>query len=588
MADRRTGWAQSIRLGLIGGLILLFVALVGMVDAFTKRVIIAGVIDLSQVTWFGIIFLTGMRAAARRVQDPSDGRGVLSPLVHGTLAGVVVGAMVCVIVAVGREFDLSWIFDKARPRLFDLLALDAWLEDVQGVDLRAWWAPAVLSLSVALGGLGAWLAVLPGRPRSGIQRGLFTVIVFGTMQDLFRRTDWISGNRLVRDGIYANLYDRNGLSPMGAAIVFVIVFTLALAWPRAKAALSGSFAAGGAFGAERGVFSPRLLGLAAVAIFLIWFPFGFGNLWADVFDTVGIYILMGLGLNIVVGFAGLLDLGYVAFFAIGAYTVGVFTSTDSDSEFLVGLGFWQALPLAILIGIAAGVILGVPVLKSHGDYLAIITLGFGEIIRILAISDLMKPVMGGAQGVTEIPKPYDLGTITLPFGGSVTPTSQQALYYLILALCAVAVYITWRLRDSRIGRAWMALREDEHVAEAMGINLVQTKLLAFATGAGFAATAGALFAVKLQSIFPASFGLLVSINVLVLIIVGGMASVPGVFVGALALVGLPELLREFEDFRLLLYGAVLVFMMLKRPEGLWPAAIVRRELGRDRPGEASP
>ncbi len=587
MMDQRGEWTRSARQGLIGGLVLILIALIGMIDAFTKRVIVAGLLDLSQATWLGIILLTGYLSAARSEDRDADG-GVRRMITRGAFAGVIVGASACVFVAIGRELDLSWIFDKARPRLFDLLALDAWLQDVSGTDLRPWWALAVLSLAAVLGALGAVLALMPQPVRAGIERGLSGVIVLGTMQDLLIKTDWIKNKPFVREGIYETLFERNGLSPLGATIVFVFMFGLALVWPRGRAAYDRVKHYRTAKRAGRPVITSRHVGIALGAIFLIWFPFGFGNLWTDVFDTVGIYILMGLGLNIVVGFAGLLDLGYVAFFAIGAYTVGVLTSTDSEAELLVGLGFWQALPFAILMGIVAGVVLGVPVLKTHGDYLAIITLGFGEIIRILAISDLMKPIMGGAQGVTEIPKPYDVGRLELPMLGSLEPTNQQALYYLILALCVVAVYITWRMRNSRIGRAWMALREDENVAEAMGINLVQTKLLAFATGAAFASVAGALFAVKLQSIYPASFGLLVSINVLVLIIVGGMASIPGVFVGALALVGLPELLREFEDFRLLLYGAVLVFMMLKRPEGLWPATIVKRELGRDIHGEALP
>jgi branched-chain amino acid transport system permease protein len=158
------------------------------------------------------------------------------------------------------------------------------------------------------------------------------------------------------------------------------------------------------------------------------------------------------------------------------------------------------------------------------------------------------------------------------------PQLQQEMYYPILLAVGLALYVAWRLRESRYGRAWMAIREDEEVAEAMGINLVGTKLLAFATGAAMAGLGGALFASKVQTIFPASFNLLISINVLVLIIVGGMGSVPGVFIGALVLVALPELLREFSDFRLLIYGMVLVMMMLKRPEGLWPTAIARREM----------
>ncbi len=287
----------------------------------------------------------------------------------------------------------------------------------------------------------------------------------------------------------------------------------------------------------------------------------------EVINNVGLFILMGFGLNIVVGFAGLLDLGYVAFFAIGAYTMGVLTSQGELG--VAGMSFWVALPIAVSASVLAGVILGVPVLRMRGDYLAIVTLGFGEIIRILALSDFLAPLIGGAQGILKIPK---AGIGGLEF------VAPETLYYLILAGILVAAFVSWRLRESRLGRQWMALREDEDVAEAMGINLVQTKLMAFAMGAAFAGLSGAIFASKLSSIFPHSFNLLISINVLCLIIVGGMGSLPGVIVGALILVGLPELLREFAEFRLLMYGALLIVMMLSRPEGFWPEEARKREL----------
>jgi branched-chain amino acid transport system permease protein len=224
------------------------------------------------------------------------------------------------------------------------------------------------------------------------------------------------------------------------------------------------------------------------------------------------------------------------------------------------------------MAVLAGVLLGVPVLKMRGDYLAIVTLGFGEIIQRLVLSDWLRPYLGGAQGIQQIGRPA--------VGSTVFDTTPE-LYYLLLLGCLVAAFVSFRLRDSRMGRAWMALREDEDVAEAIGINLVQTKLLAFATGAAFSGLSGAIFAAKLSAIYPNSFGLLISINVLALIIIGGMGSIPGVVVGALALAGLPELLREFAEFRLLVYGIVLVVMMLYRPEGLWPSAARQRELHAD-------
>jgi branched-chain amino acid transport system permease protein len=299
---------------------------------------------------------------------------------------------------------------------------------------------------------------------------------------------------------------------------------------------------------------------------LLVLPQVLGLFLSEVMTIVGLYILLGLGLNIVVGFAGLLDLGYVAFFAIGSYTVAILTSPELG---FFDWNFWQALPLAVLFGVIAGVILGVPVLKMRGDYLAIATLGFGEIIRILVLSDFLRPWLGGAQGIGKIPKAEIAG---FEFA---TP---QEIYYLILVGCVLVGFVSWRLRDSRLGRAWMAVREDEDVAQAMGINLVSTKLLAFATGAGFSALSGAIFATKLGSVYPHSFNVMISINILCVIIVGGMGSMPGVAVGALALVGLPELLREFADYRLLVYGAALMAMMLLRPEGLWPEATRQREL----------
>jgi len=205
----------------------------------------------------------------------------------------------------------------------------------------------------------------------------------------------------------------------------------------------------------------------------------------------------------------------------------------------------------------------------RGDYLAIVTLGFGEIIRGLVVSDLLKPVIGGAQGIIKIGRPEILSFVFV---------QPQHFYYLILIGCLAALFISTRLRDSRPGRRWMALREDEDVAEAMGIHLVNTKLLAFAIGAALGGLAGGIFASRLASVFPHSFNLLISINVLVLIIVGGIGSLPGVVVGALVLVGMPELLREFSEYRLLLYGVLLIIMMLVRPEGLWPSAIRKLEL----------
>ncbi len=307
--------------------------------------------------------------------------------------------------------------------------------------------------------------------------------------------------------------------------------------------------------------------MALGVLFLLFLPRIFGTFPTEVMNNVALLgLLMGLGLNIVVGFAGLLDLGYVGFFAIGAYTMALLTSPEAN---FANLTFWQALPFAILASVTAGVILGIPVLKMRGDYLAIVTLGFGEIIRILALSDALKPRLGGAQGIVNIRTPMVSGEAI---------NSPEELYYVILVAVALTWFVSIRLRDSRLGRAWMALREDEDVAEAMGIDLVATKLLAFGTGAAMAGLGGAIFAAKLQSIVPQTFNLLISVNSLAIIIIGGLASIPGVIVGSLLLIGLPELLREFNEYRLWLYGILLVVMMLYKPEGFWPEETRRREL----------
>lgn len=325
---------------------------------------------------------------------------------------------------------------------------------------------------------------------------------------------------------------------------------------------------------ERRRWATIAIGLTAVVLYMI--PIVMGGFMSEILDLVGIYLLMALGLNIVVGFAGLLDLGYVAFFAVGAYMTAVLTSSGSPA-FAPQLSFWAALPFVVLAAALSGVLVGTPVLRMRGDYLAIVTLGFGEIARILFLSDWFGPVFGGAQGITQIPSPT-IGPLELD-----TPPE---FFYPIMLLVIVAAYISWALSHSRIGRAWNAIREDEPIAEALGVNIVTAKLSAFVVGAALASFAGALFASKVGAVFPNSFSIVVSIIVLVIIIVGGMGNLAGVAVGALVIQGLPQLLREFDEYRFLLYGALLIFMMLVKPEGLIPsrqrvAELHQEEMGQD-------
>lgn len=304
-------------------------------------------------------------------------------------------------------------------------------------------------------------------------------------------------------------------------------------------------------------------GILLLLVFLL--PLWIGQYWNYTLGTVGIYVLLGLGLNIVVGLAGLLDLGYVAFFAIGAYTVALLTAPTPHNYLW---NFWIVLPIGIVLAATAGILLGIPVLRMRGDYLAIVTLGFGEIIRILSKSDVLTDFSGGPKGVPNVGGPSLFGISFNDIG----------FVYLIMLAVLLIIFVTTRLQNSRVGRAWIAMREDETVAQAMGINTLRHKLLAFAIGAAFAGLGGAIFASRNQFTGPEDFNLMVSINVLCVVIVGGMGSIPGVIAGAFALKGLPEVLRELENYRVMFFGALLVVMMVLRPEGLIPSKRRRLEM----------
>ncbi len=310
----------------------------------------------------------------------------------------------------------------------------------------------------------------------------------------------------------------------------------------------------------------RYIFYALLLAFVMLIPLGLDERWVYTVGTVGIYVLLGLGLNIVVGLAGLLDLGYVAFFAIGAYTMALLTAPAPHHLLW---NFWVVLPLGVFAAASAGILLGIPVLRMRGDYLAIVTLGFGEIIRILSQSDLLSSFSGGPKGVPKIGQPSIVG---IPFN------SNRDFVYLIMLGVVLIIFFTNRLKGSRVGRAWVAMREDETVARAMGINTLQHKLLAFAIGAAFAGLGGALFASRNQFTGPEDHTLMVSINVLCLVIVGGMGSIPGVIAGAFVLKGLPEVLRQLENYRVVTFGALLVLMMILRPEGLIPSTRSKLEM----------
>jgi branched-chain amino acid transport system permease protein len=288
-------------------------------------------------------------------------------------------------------------------------------------------------------------------------------------------------------------------------------------------------------------------------VLIVAFPFMFSMYQTNIMITALIYVVVGLGLNIVVGLAGLLDLGYVAFYAVGAYSYALL-------NYHFGVSFWVALPLGALVGCVFGVLLGFPVLRLRGDYLAIVTLGFGEIIRL--VLENWNAFSFGPSGIANIPRPGIPG-----FSMSLSQ-STRFIYFLMLALTLFTVFVVRRLQDSRIGRAWIALREDEVACQAMGIDKTRTKLSAFALGATWAGMGGVVFAAKSTFINPISFTIWESIIILCVVVLGGMGSILGVILGALILILLPEYLRAFSEYRMLIFGVMLVLMMLFRPGGI--------------------
>jgi branched-chain amino acid transport system permease protein len=549
---------KTARTGLIAGIVAVSVSAIGMVQTFNTRDIIAGVLTLGQLLLFSAPLAAGFVVMRRQAR-----RGLVFGLLMSFLAGLiaVLPLTVLVLLAVNVS-NLRSKLVNVSPQLIETLTFGE--GTTTGLLMLA-------GTMAALGLVGGLIELLPPRFRRPLLLGLLWTLVIGMLSEVllgvFRSLLGANASQVSR-----SLFGARGLLLAPAIVFFVALTALAFLW-RSRAGET-----------VRAIYSrrrrPETARPARIITLLIFFailallPTILGRYLTQVMDNVGLFILMGLGLNIVVGFAGLLDLGYVAFYAIGAYTMGILTSTGPLG--IAQMTFWEALPFSVGASVLAGILLGTPVLRMRGDYLAIVTLGFGEIIRVLATSDLLKPYIGGAQGILNITKP--------PVPDAVVSGSRlvqpEHFYYLILVACLLAAFVSWRLRDSRLGRQWMAMREDEDVAEAMGIHLVKTKLLAFAMGAAFSGLAGAIFAAQIGSIYPHSFNLIISINTLSLIIVGGIGSLPGVVVGALVLIGLPELLREFAEYRYLMYGALLIAMMVARPEGLWPSPIRQRELHR--------
>jgi branched-chain amino acid transport system permease protein len=540
---------HAIRIGLIFGVIGVYLAAVGLLLMLNNRAIIVETISLGEA----VLILVGVGAGVMAVPKQTT-LSIFEQFRNGFIAGAISGAMVGLLTVAMSVLTLQYIFIALSPALLQMLTF--------GMDMP--FGPLILLGGGAVCGLfGALLHRCPPVARRPILIGFAAVVVAGVFQELIQLMMQTEGTISdIRDFIYT----WEGLSLQGAGAIFVAGVVLTLLWLLVRGPLERSTSGFGPGMRRAGKFGQA----GILLLLLVLFPLAAGSYIGQVLMLVGLYILMGMGLNLEIGLAGLLDLGFVAFFAVGAYVTALLTADSPHA--LASLNFWEAMPIAVFCSVVMGVLFGVPVLGVRGDYLAVATMGLGEIVRVIVASDFASPLLGGAQGVLQIPKPVFFG---LPLSGPVQ------LFYLTLVASGVAAYIAWRLENSRLGRAWMALRDDEDVAQALGVNLIQSKLLAYGLGAAFAGLAGSIFAVMLSSVYPSSFQLLISINVLALIIVGGMGSLPGVIVGSLALIGLPELLREFGEYRYLFYGAVLVIMMRLKPEGLWPSEVRRRELHSD-------
>lgn len=545
-AGQLTDWRRGFRTGLIGAAIALFVCVVGIAPVFHERALIKGIISLGQTTLFLTALGTGW-AAARGIR--AAGRLSILPAM---LAGAIAGAALTGLVLVGAVIDLRAVFLNASPQLYDLLTFG------QGVG-GSWIPLAVFAVAGMVGGLVSGLPAAARRPLITATLTLLLAGLFGGILRTAMLTTPLAGFARI---VFASI----GLNPIGAlgVVALFVVGREVVVYTELRRRVSTLPRV------QRRVVLWPTYAVLAVAVLVL--PQALGSFVAQVVALVALYVLLGLGLNITLGLAGLLDLGFVAFFAVGAYTVGLLTSSAEYG--IADWPFWAAVIPAVLLAMLFGAILGLPILGIRGDYLAIATLGFGEIIRVLAGSDLLKFFLGGPRGILNIPKP-----INVPPDNPLAGPNQ--IYYIALICAALIAFVAWRLRASRLGRAWLSIREDEDVAEALGVNLVQTKLLAYMLGGAFAGLGGAIFAGLIGSIFSSSIQLQVSINVVAIVVVGGMGSIPGAVLGAVFLIGVPELFREFSEYRFLFYGAALIAMMLYRPEGILPTRFAARELHLD-------
>jgi branched-chain amino acid transport system permease protein len=547
MSTRRSSpFISALGSGAIAGGIALLLTLMGMVETFNERDIITGVMPLGTLLLVSIYLVFGYRTTRAHPGSPLGVR-----LAASSLTGLIGELFLVGLVVLGQRANLRPVFPNASPELYGLLQFGA-----TGLQAQL----AMVVFGAACGALGAGLSLIPPRFRGPLVTGIFAVVLVGLLEDLIhitigvfpavvRYTDW-----MLASGV------ENGLTPPGAAVLFVVVMLVAFFWPGIRSGSQTRIVALPA--GQRHVIALLAYGILAAALLLL--PNVLGPYLTDVSNSVMIFVLMALGLNIVVGFAGLLDLGYVAFFAIGAYTMGVLTTTavgGGSGQIVWGPGFtfWGALPFAVLFSLLAGVLLGIPVLRMRGDYLAIVTLGFGEIIRVVILN---IEEIGAARGLTGIP--------------------PWANFFWVYFFAGLTILISHRLVTSSVGRAFLAVREDEIAAEAMGVDTTRYKVKAFVIGSALAGVAGALYGSFLMYLNPGMFTFVKSFEVVAMVVLGGLGSITGSILAAIILTILPEGLRYVKDLvpdnapeilkrdpRMVIYSIMLIVLMRTRPQGLF-------------------
>ena len=558
--------SRWVRMGAAAGVVTIFLALVGLIGGFTDVYLIGDQIVFAGLMLVLPAFAAGLVAAAPRVEGGERhemrlSEAITAAAIAGAAAGVTFALAVVLVDWIGAE-RIRTVFLNVSPQL---------MEFVNFGQATGPGAVIIVAISALVGVIGGVLRVSPPPLRRPVTAAVIVTLVFGFLQRVIPIA--LDQLKLQRDWLYSPEFD--GLTWIGAVVVGAVAAGFSVLNARFGDRLRGGLARAG--GRDGPAISPVRLVAGVVALgLLLVAPLLLGSVISEVLGTVMVFALLGVGLNIVVGYAGLLDLGYVFFFALGAYSLALLTGATLNAygippEPVISghLNFYLAIPIVMVIAAAAGVLIGAPVLRLRGDYLALVTLGLGEMVTVLVGSPWLVPLVGGPSGMRGI---------TDAAIGGLAFRDPQRFYYLALAFVGLAAFISWRLATSRIGRAWTAMREDEQTADAMGISTTRFKLLAFAIGGAIGSLGGALFAVKIGSLTPASFQVLVSIQVLGLVILGGMGSIPGVIVGALVLVGLPGLLREFEEYRFLAYGAAVVAVMVLRPQGLVPNVRRSREL----------